>query len=85
MSTTIYPMRFNSQDSRLFRAAAKQRQISVAEFLRRAGRKTIEEAETIPASLKLSREGFVLKNETGNGNGERAKIRAAILKRHVSR
>jgi hypothetical protein len=37
------------------------------------------------ARLKLSREGFVLKNETGNGNGERAKIRAAILKRHVSR
>jgi uncharacterized protein (DUF1778 family) len=83
MSTTIYPMRLKREESALFRRAAKRRGLSLAEFLREAARHAARQIETEPASLELSRAGFTLPDLPGKT--EREKIRAAILKRHVSR
>jgi uncharacterized protein (DUF1778 family) len=83
MSTTIYPMRLKRQDTALFKSAAKRRGLSLAEFLRQAGRHAARQFEPAPASLELSRSGFTLPDLAGKT--EREKIRAAIAKRHVSR
>jgi uncharacterized protein (DUF1778 family) len=83
MSTTIYPMRLRREESALFKSAARRRGISVAEFLRQAGRREAGQMAAAPASLELSREGFTLPELPGAT--EREKIRAAIAKRHVSR
>jgi hypothetical protein len=83
MSTMIYPMRLKREESALFRRAAKRRGVSLAEFLRQAGRNEAQQIEAEPASLELSRGGFTLPDLPGAT--EREKIRAAIAKRHVSR
>jgi hypothetical protein len=83
MSTMIYPMRLRREESALFKSAAKRRGVSLAEFLRQAGRHAAQQFESEPASLELSRGGFTLSELPGKT--EREKIRAAISKRHVSR
>jgi uncharacterized protein (DUF1778 family) len=83
MSTTIYPMRLRREESALFKSAAKRKGVSLAEFLRQAGRNAAQQFEAAPASLELSRSGFTLPELPGKT--EREKIRAAIAKRHVSR
>ena len=84
MSTMIYPMRLKRAESALFKSAAKRRGISLAEFLRLAGRKEARQLESVPASLELSRGGFVLPELPGKT--EREQIRAAVVRRHhVSR
>jgi len=79
----IYPMRLRREESTLFKLAARRRGISLAEFLRQAGRNEARQLEAVPASLELSRHGFTLPDLPGKT--EREKIRAAIAKRHVSR
>ena len=76
-------MRLKRQESALFKSAAKRRGVSMAEFLRQAGRKEARQHESEPASLELSRGGFTLPELPGGT--ERKKIRAAISRRHVSR
>ena len=75
-------MRLRREESALFKNAAKRRGISLAEFLRQAGRNEARQVESLPASLELSRKGFTLPELPGTT--EREKIRAAIAKRHVS-
>lgn len=82
MSTIIYPMRLKREENALFKSAAKRKGVSVAEFLRDAGRAAARNLGAEPASLALSREGFTLPDRPGT---EREQIRAAIAKRHVSR
>ncbi len=76
-------MRLKRAESTLFKNAAKRQGVSLAEFLRQAGRRAAQRFETVPASLELSRSGFTL--PALPGQTEREKIRAAIAKRHVSR
>lgn len=76
-------MRLKQEESTLFRRAARRRGVSLAEFLRQAARNEARQLEAEPASLELSRSGFTLPDLPGAT--ERDKIRAAILKRHVSR
>ena len=76
-------MRLRREESALFKSAARRRGVSLAEFLRQAGRNEARQVETAPASLELSRKGFTLPELPGGT--EREKIRAAIAKRHVSR
>jgi hypothetical protein len=83
MSTMIYPMRLKAAESALFKSAAKRRGVSLAEFLREAGRSAAQQFAAEPASLELSRRGFTLPELPGRT--EREKIRAAIAQRHVSR
>jgi hypothetical protein len=83
MSTMIYPMRLERTEGARLKSAAKRRGVSLAEFLREAGRHAAQRFEDEPASLKLSRSGFTLPELPGKT--EREKIRAAIAKRHVSR
>ncbi len=76
-------MRLKREESTLFKNAARRRGISLAEFLRQAARNEVRQVESLPASLELSRKGFTLPDLAGAA--ERGKIRAAIVKRHVSR
>jgi uncharacterized protein (DUF1778 family) len=76
-------MRLRREESALFKSAARRRGISLAEFLRQAGRNEARQVESAPASLELSRKGFTLPDLPGAT--EREKIRAAIAQRHVSR
>jgi hypothetical protein len=79
----IYPMRLRRAESVQFKLAAKRQGVSLAEFLRQAGRHAAQRFDAAPASLELSRSGFTLPDLPGKT--EREKIRAAIAKRHVSR
>jgi hypothetical protein len=83
MSTMIYPMRLKPDESVLLKNAARRKGVSLAEFLRQAGRREARQLETEPASLRLSRNGFTLPNWPGAT--ERDKIRYAVRSRHVSR
>jgi hypothetical protein len=83
MSVMIYPMRLKPAESALFKSAARRRGVSLAEFLREAGRSAAQQFESEPASVALSRSGFTL--PALPGKTEREKIRAAISQRHVSR
>jgi len=83
MPTMIYPMRLKRDESALFKSAARRKGVSVAEFLRQAGRHAARQMEDVPASLLLSRGGFTLPDLPGQT--EREKIRSAIRQRHVSR
>jgi uncharacterized protein (DUF1778 family) len=83
MKTTIYPIRLSDDDRRLFRSAAKKKQVSVADFLRRAARREALELVEAPTSLELSRQGFTLPERPGSD--ERERVRTAIRERHVSR
>ena len=76
-------MRLRSDESALFKSAAKRRGVSLAEFLRQAGRNEARQFQSVPASVELSRSGFTLPDLPGKT--EREKIRAAIARRHVSR
>ncbi len=76
-------MRLKRAESALFKNAAKRQGVSLAEFLRQAGRRAAQRFEAEPASLELSRGGFTLPELPGKT--EREKIRAAISQRHVSR
>ena len=76
-------MRLRREESALFKSAAKRKGVSLAEFLRQAGRRAAQQFESAPASLELSRSGFTLPELPGKTGRE--KIRAAISKRHVSR
>jgi hypothetical protein len=76
-------MRLRREESVLFKNAAKRRGVSLAEFLRQAGRNEARQVEVEPASLELSRQGFTLPDLPGAT--VREKIRAAIALRHVSR
>ena len=76
-------MRLRSEESALFKTAAKRRGVSLAEFLRQAGRNEARQFQSAPASLELSRSGFTLPDLPSKT--EREKIRSAIVKRHVSR
>ena len=83
MSTMIYPMRLKREETALFKSAAKRKGVSVAEFLREAGRAAARSLGAEPASLALSRAGFTLPDQPGTT--EREKIRRAIAARHVHR
>jgi uncharacterized protein (DUF1778 family) len=76
-------MRLRREESVLFKNAARRRGVSLAEFLRQAGRNEARQVESAPASLELSRQGFTLPDLPGAT--EREKIRSAIARRHVSR
>lgn len=75
-------MRLRREESALFKSAARRRGVSLAEFLRQAGRNEARQVEAASASLELSRNGFTLPDWAGGT--EREKIRNAIAKRHVS-
>jgi len=83
MSNMIYPLRLKRDENVLFKSAARRKGVSLAEFLRQAGRREARHLEAEPASLRLSRNGFTLPDWPGAT--ERDKIRAAIRSRHVSR
>jgi uncharacterized protein (DUF1778 family) len=84
MSTLIYPMRLKRDEGALFKSAARKRGLTLAEFFRQAARKEARQVDAEPASLTLSRGGFILPELPGRT--EREKIRAAIARRHhVSR
>ena len=53
MPTMIYPMRLKRDESALFKSAARRKGVSVAEFLRQAGRHAARQMEDVPASLLL--------------------------------
>ncbi len=76
-------MRLKRDESALLKNAARRKGVSLAEFLRQAGRREARQLESEPASLRLSREGFTLPDWPGAT--ERAKLRSAIRSRHVSR
>ncbi len=52
MKTTIYPVRLTRQDRLLFKDAAHSAGLSIAEFLRRAGREKAAPIKRQPASLR---------------------------------
>ena len=83
MSTMTYLMRLKPEEKTLFQTAARRKGVSVAEFLREAGRAAARSLGAEPASLALSRAGFTLPEQPGKT--EREKIRSAITARHVSR
>ena len=76
-------MRLRREESARFKLAARRRGVSLAEFLRQAGRHAARQFESVPASLELSRSGFTLPDLPGRT--EREQIRAAVAKRHVPR
>ncbi len=81
MSRSTYPMRLSAADLEAFREAAQRESVSMAEFLRRAGRSRAREQARPPASVQLSREGFTLPEWPGKT--ERERIRNAIRQRHA--
>ena len=83
MSTVVYPLRLKRDETVLFKNAARRKGVSVAEFLRQAGRREARQFDTEPASLRLSRNWFTLPG--WRGATERDKIRSAVRSRHVSR
>ena len=83
MSTLTYPMRLKREEKELFQNAAKRKGVTLAAFLREAGRAAARQITAEPSSLKLSRTSFTLPELPGKN--EREHVRAAILKRHVSR
>jgi uncharacterized protein (DUF1778 family) len=56
MKSTIYPVRLTRQDRLLFKNAAKSEGLSLAEFLRRAGRERAKPIKRQPASLRYLEE-----------------------------
>jgi uncharacterized protein (DUF1778 family) len=52
MKSTLYPMRLTRQDRLLFKNAAQSQGLSIAEFLRRAGREKAAPVQRQPASLR---------------------------------
>lgn len=52
MKSTLYPMRLTRRDRLLFRNAAQAQGLSIAEFLRRAGREKAAPIKREPASLR---------------------------------
>lgn len=52
MKSTIYPIRLTRQDRLLFKNAAQAEGLSIAEFLRRAGREKAAPIQRQPASLR---------------------------------
>jgi hypothetical protein len=52
MKSTIYPVRLTRQDRLLFKNAARSEGLSIAEFLRRAGREKAAPVKRQPASLR---------------------------------
>jgi hypothetical protein len=83
--TTLLQTRVKPRVAAKFQKAARQRGLSPYAFLQQivtdaAG---LADASSPPASLELSREGFTLPSLPGKT--EREQIRAAIVRRHVSR
>jgi hypothetical protein len=68
-----------------FQKAARRRGLSPYAFLQQmvTDAASLADADSPPASLELSREGFALPDLPGKT--EREQIRAAIARRHVSR
>ena len=68
-----------------FQKAARRRGLSPYAFLQQmvTDAASLADADSPPASLKLSRAGFTLPELPGKT--EREKIRAAVARRHVSR
>ena len=56
MKSTLYPLRLTRQDRLLFRNAAQAQGVSIAEFLRRAGREKAAPVKRQPASLRYLEE-----------------------------
>ncbi len=52
MKSTLYPLRLTRKDRLLFRNAAQAQGVSIAEFLRRAGREKAAPIKRQPASLR---------------------------------
>jgi hypothetical protein len=52
MKSTLYPIRLTRKDRLLFRNAAQSQGLSIAEFLRRAGREKAAPIKRQPASLR---------------------------------
>lgn len=52
MKSAIYPIRLTRQDRLLFKSAARSEGLSIAEFLRRAGREKAAPVKRQPASLR---------------------------------
>lgn len=52
MKSMVYPMRLTRKDRLLFRNAAEAQGLSIAEFLRRAGREKAAPSKRVPASLR---------------------------------
>ena len=82
--TTLLQTRVRPKIAARFQKAARQRGPSPYAFLQQIVTDAASQADTEPtcASLALSREGFTLPDRPGKT--EREKIRAAILRRHVS-
>jgi uncharacterized protein (DUF1778 family) len=56
MKSTLYPMRLTRRDRWLFKNAAQAEGLSIAEFLRRAGRERAAPVKRQPASLRYLEE-----------------------------
>jgi hypothetical protein len=56
MKSTLYPIRLIRKDRLLFRNAAQAQGLSIAEFLRRAGREKAAPIKRQPASLRYLEE-----------------------------
>lgn len=76
-------MRLKREEKALFQNAARRKGVTLAAFLRDAGRVAARQLTVEPSSLQLSRAGFTLPERPDKT--EREQIRTAILKRHVSR
>jgi hypothetical protein len=76
-------MRLNAEDRKLFQSAARKKRVTVADFLRNAGRREAVKLVETPASLELSRSGFTLPERPGMN--EREQVRTAVRQRHASR
>ena len=78
---TVYPIRLDSEDKKLFRQAARAAGLSLAEFIRQAAREKARPARKEPACLKYQDE-VVLSLEAERN--PKAFIRAALAKKHAS-
>ncbi len=79
MKTTIYPVRLTRQDRLLFKNAAQSEGLSIAEFLRRAGREKAAPIKRQPASFRYLDEFSTPAEALEN---PKAWIRKKIRERH---
>ena len=83
--TRLLQTRVKPKVAARFQKAARRRGLSPYAFLQQivTDAAALADASASPASLELSRKGFVLPELPGKT--ERERIRAAVVRRHVSR
>ena len=83
--TMLLQTRVDQKVAAKFEKAARKRGLSPYAFLQKIVTEaaSVKDSASLPASLQLSEDGFILPEL--QGKTEREKIRAAVTRRHVSR